>query len=95
VTTTAFLAGRQATWASGRAFRTLPTAAGLAVAQEMTQMSDQQILGLIDRSGRANWDLAQQYQVGQGWRADTAVSIAWCRGMIAELDFTPARSSQL
>lgn len=94
MTTTPFQAGRQATWASGHAFRTLPTTAGLAVAQEMTQMSDQQILGLIDRSGRANRDLAHQYQVGQGWLADTAVSIAWCRGLIAELNFTPVRSSQ-
>ena len=57
-------------------------------------MSDQQILGLIDRGGQANWDLANHYQVGQGWLADTAVSIAWCRGLIADLDFTPARSSR-
>jgi hypothetical protein len=92
MTSTAFLADRQATWASGRAFRTLPTTAGLAIAQEMTQMSDQQILGLVDRAGQANWNLAHQYQVGKGWLADTAISIAWCRGLIPELDFTPVRS---
>ena len=57
-------------------------------------MSDQQILSLIGRGGQANRDLAHQYQVGQGWLQDTAVSIAWCRGLIAELDFTPVRSSQ-
>lgn len=89
-----FLPGRAASWASGRAVRTLPMGAGLAIAQEMAQMSGQQVLALIDRFGQANWDLAHHYPAWQGRLADTPASIAWCRGLIAELDFTPVRNGQ-